>query len=224
MPAGILLYIACAQVPAWAHMKSAEPTSWFVYGKFKIDNKEPDMVAQVTARQWEWRMRYSAEELKAKPEGPFRLRPASPRDWADHPQFDDVHGVNELHTWKGANIRVYLKTLDVIHSFFMPNLRLKQDTLPGRTIAIWFSTTEANCKFDDGSGQTVPLDAKKWSDSKNEWEIACAELCGSRHYAMRGRLYVHESKDDFLNWLADAKKHEAGTTPDEKRVPAKKDK
>jgi cytochrome c oxidase subunit 2 len=225
VPAGILLYIAFAQVPAWAHMKSAEPTSWFVYGKFKItDNANPDMVAQVTARQWEWRMRYSAEKVKDETEDRLRLKPASPRDWADHPQFDDVHGVNELHTWKDANVRVYLKTRDVIHSFFIPNLRLKQDALPGRTIAIWFKAIEANCKFDDKTKQTVPLDVTEWkagtdpwAKSKNEWEIACAELCGSRHYAMRGRLYVHESEEDFRKWLDHAKKHETSTAPDEKK-------
>jgi cytochrome c oxidase subunit 2 len=226
VPAGILLYIAFAQVPAWARMKSAEPTSWFVYGKFKVKNEDPDMVVQVTARQWEWRMRYSAEYSSGRnqPTKEYRLVPTSPRAWADHPQIDDLHGTNELHTWKDANVRVYLKTLDVIHSFFMPNLRLKQDALPGRTIVIWFRPVEANCKFDAATHRTVPLDRPTWAESQNEWEIACAELCGSRHYAMRGRLYVHESKDDFLEWLKDTHMHESATKPDEKRTAEKKDK
>ncbi len=64
------------------------------------------------------------------------------RHWADHPQIDDVHLVNELHTWKGADVKIYLKTQDVIHSFFLPNLRLKQDALPGKTIPMWFRVSE----------------------------------------------------------------------------------
>ncbi len=201
-------------------MKSAEPTSWFVYGKFKVDNSAPDQVMEVTARQWEWRMRYG---------DPSNVSPINSRDWAEHPQVDDLHGVNEVHTWKDANVRIYLKTLDVIHSFFLPNMRLKQDALPGRTIVIWFRSIEANCKFENG--KTVPLDvaewkpgADPWASSKNQWELACAELCGPRHYAMRGRLFVHESKEDFLKWLEHKKAEETRRTPEETRTAIKTDK
>jgi len=224
VPAGILLYIAFAQIPAWAHMKSAEPTSWFVYGKFLVKNDPPDMVMQVTAHQWDWEMRYATErDQTAGAEKKYRLTPGNARSWADNRQIDDLYDHSELHTWKNANVRVYLKTTDVIHSFFMPNMRLKQDALPGRTIAVWFRPIEANCKFDEESGKAVPLDAPTWKASKNEWEIACAELCGARHYAMRGRLCVHETEEDFRKWLDHAKEHATGTMP-EKRATAKKEK
>ncbi len=208
VPAGILLYIAFAQIPAWAHMKSAEPTSWFVYGRFKVDNKAPDQVVEVTARQWEWRMRYS---------DPANLAPLNAREWADNPESDDLHDVNSLHTWKDANVRVYLHTLDVIHSFFLPNLRLKQDALPGRTIVIWFRPIDSNCTFDETTGR-VKLDPAK------EWEIACAELCGPRHYAMRGHFYVHESREDYLKWLEYTKKAQNSAVPEKRVAVEKKDK
>ena len=220
VPAGILLYVAFAQIPTWAHMKSAEPTSWFIYGAYKIDNKSPDMVVQVTARQWEWRMRYG-DPGDGKT---TNLTPTNPREWADNPEADDLHDVNSLHTWKDANIRVYLKTLDVIHSFFLPNLRLKQDALPGRTIAIWFKPIEANCTFDEATNETIPLDAPNWRDSKNEWEITCAELCGPRHYAMRGRFYVHKDRDDYLKWLNHAKKLQNSKMPEKRAAVEAKDK
>ena len=96
VPAGLLLYIAFAQIPAWAHMKSAEPTSWFVYGSFKMKNADPDIVVQVTARQWEWRMRYGDPAMDQRTccsSNPLATGPTIPRS-------DDLHGVNELHTWK----------------------------------------------------------------------------------------------------------------------------
>ena len=91
---------------------------------------EPDQIVQVTGRQWEWRIRYPAGRHQDRRRGPHLGRGAGDRRRA-HP--------NELHTWKGAKVRIYLKTQDVIHSFGLPNLRLMQDALPGKTIPMWFS-------------------------------------------------------------------------------------
>jgi len=216
VPAAILLYIAFAQIKTWEEIK---------YQSHMDNEKEHPtaQVVQVTAHQWEWRMRYYG----AKEGDKYRNRPvtgdgfdiARAKAWADSPDFDDYHGINELHTWKGAKVRIYLKTRDVIHSFFMPNMRLKQDALPGRTIAIWFRPIEANCKFDEATGTAVPLDAKTWRDSKNEWELACAELCGGGHYRMRGLLYVHETKDDYLKWLKHAQDAARSREPGTKGTP-----
>jgi cytochrome c oxidase subunit 2 len=190
VPAAILLYIAFAQIPAWAQIKyqSRMPTPEKVAaGDYQV--------VGVTARQWEWRLRY-----------PTDVVPGNERDWAEHADPTDILGVNELHIWKGAKVKVYLKTQDVLHSFFMPNLRIKQDAVPGKTIPMWFEATEANCRWDNARKQTVLTDAngKDRDDKSREWEIACAELCGTRHYGMRGKLYVHPSRADFENWL----KHE----------------
>ncbi len=90
---------------------------------------------------------------------------------------DDLVLDNELHVPVGQNVHLVLRSMDVIHSFFIPNVRLKQDVLPGRTIKAWFNATK--------SGQ---------------YEIACAELCGFGHYNMRGFLTVHTA-DDYQRWL-----------------------
>ena len=91
---------------------------------------------------------------------------------------------------------VHLKTQDVIHSFFLPNLRLKQDALPGKTIPVWFAVTEYNMEPDPRSTESEPR-----CKEKEIWELACAEFCGTRHSMMRGKLYVHKDKADFLKWL-----------------------
>src|SRR5204862_6175506 len=129
------------------------------------------------------------------------------RAWAENPEFDDVHLTNEIHCYmavpetkdregKGANVRIWLRTQDVIHSFTLPNMRLKQDTLPGKTIPMWFEATKHNTEFDPKTGKLSEPD-----DKKDAWEIACQELCGGRHFAMRGRLYVHKDKKSFKDWL-----------------------
>jgi cytochrome c oxidase subunit 2 len=174
IPGAILLYIAFAQISAWRDIK------------YQTRVPPADQVIKVDARQWEWRMRYPGE-----------MPLENPRAWAENPAYGDVRDINAIHTWKGANVHVYLHTQDVLHSLFIPNLRLKQDALPGRTIHLWFNATRANAKFDPATKKMVQLTENK----ADEWEIACAELCGGRHYQMRGRLYVHETEDNYLEWL-----------------------
>jgi cytochrome c oxidase subunit 2 len=205
VPAAILVYIAVAQISAWEKIK------------YIARAPQPDEIVQVFAHQWEWRMRYPTQfadsndglvpgnAVKNPDDARRKDNDLKAAAWAEESQADDLHLVNELHTWKGAKLKVYLKTHDVIHSFYLPNLRFKQDTLPGKTIQGWMDATKANAKFDEATGQTLPLDVNAsepdpWSKSANQWEIACAELCGSGHFRMRGRIYVHETKEDYLKW------------------------
>src|SRR3989304_5465286 len=90
---------------------------------------------------------------------------------------DDLQLDNELHVPVGKVARVTLKSKDVIHSFFLPNLRLKQDVVPGREIEAWFVATKPG-----------------------GYEIPCAELCGFGHSGMVGPPTVH-SADDYEAWL-----------------------
>ncbi len=218
IPAAILLYIAYAQIHTWEQIK------------YQSTFPSPDQVVQVTARQWEWRMRYRydedvvndkiniAWENVKEPDVDKRKREIDVKamQWAETLDFDDVHGVSDLHTWKGAKVRILLKTNDIIHSFFLPNLRLKQDALPGKTIPMWFETVTStptdsnpswNATFDSATGKTTLTD-----DKKKHWEIACAELCGGGHYRMRGRLFVYENKEEYLKWLKYTKEHESGSS------------
>lgn len=82
---------------------------------------------------------------------------------------DDYTEENNLHVPVNKVVRVTLESEDVIHSFFVPVLRLKQDVVPGRKIPAWFKATETG-----------------------QYEIACAELCGYGHYTMRAFLHVQD--------------------------------
>jgi cytochrome c oxidase subunit 2 len=208
VPALILLFIAFAQVNTWAHIK------------YQARMPAPEQVFEVTGRQFEWRFRYPTKEKNAEMVKGWEKgqETAAAADWQRNPNADDVHLVNEVHTWKGAKVRFYLKSRDVIHSFFLPHMRIKQDALPGKVIPVWFDTAladkannlivEPNCKYD--------ADAKAWvmdPDKVKDSELACAELCGWGHYKMRGLVYIHESKADYDKWLEHASKEERRTQP-----------
>jgi len=224
IPGIILFILAVAQIQTWLHIKDR---NWMP----KPD--ELPLQMEVSARQFEWRIRYPSpehmelwEKEKEKTDrDPRKLDDFRPRriydkntgTWLDNAgsQIDDIYVVNEVHTWKGARVLVHLTTRDVIHSFYLPNLRLKQDALPGKVIPVWFEATEANTKKNDDGIWEDGYDFKKntWGNRPQIWELACAELCGWGHYKMQGRLYVHETEIDFMDWLKHAEEEQQLTKP-----------
>ena len=161
IPAATLLFIAIVQFNSWAESKMQNP----MYGADMIAGTEDDMqpTVEVTARQWEWRIRY--------PGADGRL--GTP---------DDIFDVNVLHVPANENVVVSLKSSDVLHSFFIPELRIKQDAVPGMKIPVWFKVPREN--------PNEPL----------SMEIVCAEHCGARHYAMKGRVIV-QSAEEYASFL-----------------------
>jgi cytochrome c oxidase subunit 2 len=161
IPAATLLFIAIVQFNSWAEAKMQNP----MYGADGIAGTEDDMqpTVEVTARQWEWRIRYPGEDGRL----------GTP---------DDIFDVNVLHVPANENVVVSLKSSDVLHSFFIPNLRVKQDAVPGMKIPVWFKVPRED--------PNVPLD----------FEIVCAEHCGARHYAMKGRVVV-QSPEEYASFL-----------------------
>lgn len=191
----ILLIVAFWQVPAWATIK------------FRNYEQPPDHVVEISARQFEWRIRYPTPETLEQIRS--TNSPTVLRKWSEEGRLDDIRVVNDLHIWAGqkqaddtyagGQVRVMLKTRDVLHSFFLPNMRIKQDAVPGKTIPVWFQATEHNVEW-------VP-ETKTWrfrTDEEGrsmEYPIACAELCGWGHYKMQGRLWIHRNKAEYDIWL-----------------------
>ena len=91
---------------------------------------------------------------------------------------DDFVSRNVLHIPVDRPVVVQLEAEDVIHSFFLPEFRVKQDAVPGMSTLVWFEATRTG-----------------------EFTLACAELCGLGHYTMGGTVIVH-SQADFQDWLA----------------------
>jgi cytochrome c oxidase subunit 2 len=196
IPAAILLLIALLQIRTWEDIK------------YRSRMPEPDAIFEVSARQFEWRVRYPTAENLGSITSEWKEKKAEPpsaKSWSKEPHLDDIHVVNEIHTWKDANTRLYLTTKDVLHSFYLPNLRLKQDAVPGKRIPVWFKATESNCEFDANGQLTLTPGL--------EWDLACAELCGWGHYKMIGRLYVHKDKADYERWLKHAQEEQDRKKP-----------
>src|SRR5258708_39032209 len=123
---------------------------------------EPKRWWGVRCRKFEWSFRYrSAGTLETLPTNWKSTGHKVAEDWEKKPQADDVHVVNAVHIWKGAKVRMYLKTRDVLHSFFLPNLRIKQDALPGKTIPVYFDATEANVKWNADKKQFESVGKEK---------------------------------------------------------------
>ncbi|HEX7126596.1 MAG TPA: cytochrome c oxidase subunit II [Thermodesulfobacteriota bacterium] len=127
------------------------------WAKVKGQMPPADLTIQVTGRQFYWDVLYPG------PDGAFGTA-------------DDRRFSNEIHVPTGRIVRLLLRSEDVIHSFFAPNLRFKQDAVPGRLTGGWFEAT-----------------------TPGVYELPCAELCGVAHSIMNGRLHVH-TPDDYEAW------------------------
>jgi cytochrome c oxidase subunit 2 len=120
------------------------------WSKIKMSQPPSDLQIEVTAKQFNWQVKY--------------------------PNSDKVF-LDEMHVPVNKVVHVDLKSVDVIHSFFVPQFRIKQDAVPGHTIRAWFEATKPG---------------------KYEWP--CAELCGFGHSGMLGHVTVH-TKEEYDGWL-----------------------
>jgi len=136
-------------------------------------------VVEVTGKQFFWYIRYPGQDGRFARTDPRLISQSNPLglDPADPAARTNVVLVNELHMVAGRPVEVRVRSLDVIHSFFLPNFRVKQDAVPGRTVGIWFTP-----------------------EKPGTYSIACAQLCGTGHYTMRGNVTV-ESQAAFDTWL-----------------------
>ncbi len=131
-----------------------------VWSRIKSPDRFPQDALEigVQAKQFEWNITYPGGDGVLGSEDDFTLR-------------------NQLHVPVRQPVVIHLTSIDVIHSFFVPGFRLKQDAVPGMDISAWFEATETG-----------------------EFEMACAELCGLGHYRMRARVIVHPA-DEYEEWM-----------------------
>ena len=127
------------------------------WAKIKRNPPATDFEIKVTAKQFNWDVFYPGPDGKLGSD-------------------DDIKFDNDVHVPVNKVVWIHLGSTDVIHSFFIPNLRFKQDAVPGRTILAWFEATKPG-----------------------KYELPCAELCGFGHSGMKGWLHVH-SVEDYKKW------------------------
>ena len=100
-------------------------------------------------------------------------------DSKDSAAKDDVLSINQLHVVRGKPVKLIIRSKDVVHSFNLPNLRIRQDAVPSMRIELWFVPTR------DG-----------------RFEVMCSQICGHGHYRMRAFLTV-ESQESFNKWISE---------------------
>jgi cytochrome c oxidase subunit 2 len=172
VPAAILVFIAFYQFSAWTQAKAES--------SIPADAKA-NPLAEVLGTQFDWRIRYPGADRQPGKAGVDDDDNGSVDDWSEilFPGSDDFETVNELHFPVDKPQMIRLRSRDVLHSFFLPHFRVKQDAVPGSTIHVWFQ-----------------------SQKEGTFELVCAELCGWGHYRMRGVVTV-ESVGKFEQWLRD---------------------
>ena len=177
-----VLLVAFA-IPAWARWTAPPPAE---AGSVEV---------RVVSEQFAWNVHYPG------PDGVFGatdvnlLSAANPvgLDRNDPAARDDVTTINQLHLPVDRNVTVLLSSKDVIHSFALPVMRVKQDAIPGMQIPVHFRPVEV-----------TPEEARfpACAATKTCWEIACAQLCGLGHFRMKGFMTVH-TQERFDAWMAE---------------------
>lgn len=159
-------------VPIWASVKNDIP-----------EDRDNPVRVRVMAEQFQWNFHYPGDDGVFGPTRPELVDLATNPlgiDRDDPTGEDDVYAA-ELHLPVDRPVVCELMSKDVIHSFFIPVMRVKQDTIPGMRIPVWF-------------------EAKKGTAGR--YEVACAQLCGNNHYSMRAVMELHETEESFEEWLA----------------------
>lgn len=145
----------------------------------QLPPKDKSMEVRIVAEQFAWNIHYpGADGVFGKTSLPF-MGVGNPvgLDKNDPAAADDIVVINQLHVPVNKPVIVHLSSKDVIHSFFLPVMRVKQDAVPGQRIPLWFEAAKTG-----------------------KFEIVCAQLCGLGHYRMRGFFFI-DTAADFDKWL-----------------------
>jgi len=155
-----------------------------IWAQERFDPAGPGAIpVEVTGMQFAWYFRYPGADGKYGATNPKLMDPSSGNEAAigldsnDPASKDDVV-TGTMYLPVNRQVDLTLRAVDVIHSFFVPSFRFKQDAVPGLAIHMHFTPTQIG-----------------------DYEIACAELCGLGHYKMHGMVKV-VSQEDFDKWIA----------------------
>ncbi|PYR24551.1 MAG: hypothetical protein DMF98_15005 [Acidobacteria bacterium] len=167
---GILLVFYA--IPAWATRVTRFPS------------ESEAVVVRVVGEQFAWNIHYPGPDgrfgrtdiRKVTADNPLGL------DRTDPNAKDDVTTINQLYLPENRPVLVHLSSKDVIHSFGLIEMRVKQDAIPGMTMPVWFVPTR-----------------------RGEYDLACSQLCGLGHFRMHGFVTV-QTDAEFRKWLDDQEK------------------
>jgi cytochrome c oxidase subunit 2 len=167
-------------IPLWAERVNQFP------------KEEESTVVRITGQQFAWNVHYPGPDGKFGKQDVSLVDPQSNPiglDRKDPAAADDIVMVNQLHLPVGKPAIIHLSSLDVIHSFALQEMRVKQDAIPGMSTPVWFIPTITSDEMK-----------KRKGDEKFSYEIGCAQLCGLGHYRMKGYLTI-DTPEQFQAWV-----------------------
>ncbi|MBX0333207.1 cytochrome c oxidase subunit II [Pontibacter sp. HSC-14F20] len=177
IPAVVMAILVFAGWKTWANITSAAPAD--------------AVVVEVMGKQFSWLVRYPGADGKLG-EANVHLIDATNEigvDFSDPNAMDDFMP-REIHVPKGKPVLFKIRSRDVIHSVFLPHFRVKMDAVPGMPTKFWFVPTKTTAEMRTETG-----------NSEFNYEMACTEICGRGHFAMRFILVVDEP-EEYEEWLA----------------------
>lgn len=164
-----IVFLVYFSMPVWAKYKNEPPP------------EDKAFHVRVVAQQFAWNIHYAGPDGKFGPTRPDLIKldegNAVGLDKSHPDSKDDVQTINELFFPVDTPVIADISSMDVIHSFWLPELRVKQDAVPGIPSRVWFQATKTG-----------------------KYEIGCAQLCGLGHYRMRGKVEI-TSAEDFKTWM-----------------------
>lgn len=164
---------------------------------------------EVMGKQFNWQVRYPGADGKLGKYNYLKIDGTNSMgvDFSDQASLDDFMP-GELHLPKGKDVMLKIRSRDVLHSVFLPHFRVKMDAVPGMPTSFYFKPTKSTKDMREELSKE-----KRWQElddkGKPKWqsfnyELACTEICGNSHFAMKLRVVV-DDEEDFNKWFTSQK-------------------
>lgn len=173
-------------------------TGLIVWNNITSDAPADAEEIEIMGKQFGWEIRYPGVDNNKLGRYDYRLIDDATQnvqgiDFTDPNSFDDFTSSTEMHIPKGKPVKLKIRARDVLHSVFIPHMRVKMDAVPGMPTTFWFVADKSTNDMRQELG-----------NPDFDYEIACTEICGRSHFAMKLKLVVDEEAD-FVKWKKDQK-------------------
>ena len=171
-------------------------TGWRAWSDITSDAPKDAEVFEIMGKQFAWYIRYPGVDNNKLGNYNYRMIDAQNEmgiDLSDENAFDDFISTSELHIPVNKPVLLKIRARDVLHSVFIPHMRVKMDAVPGMPTKFWFVADKSTAEMRTELG-----------NPNFDYEIACTEVCGRGHFAMKLRLIV-EDEASYRKWMAEQK-------------------
>lgn len=201
IPAVVMTFLVVGGLDAWNDVMA------------DVGTDEDVIEIEAMGYQFAWQLRYPGEDgvLGSRD---YRLTSGNNpigQDWTDETNLDDFHP-GEIVLPVGKQVRVRILARDVLHDFYLPHFRVKMDAVPGMPTYFVFTPEKTTEEYRQSLREYAeyqvpdPADPEKQLWETFNYELACAELCGTGHWSMR-RLVRIVSQEEYEDWLKEQKSY-----------------